>query len=281
MWEQRYGILCPQRSCTNIRLYSDCELKTLLNISLLNEHGLKISKIARLTPEVLAQEVMQITGTCKDYPMQLGALVLAMVELDEDRFSKVFNASVQQVGIEQTMTQMVYPFLERIGILWQTGNINPAQEHFVSLMVRQKLIAEVDKFPVRNDGSVPRYLLFLPEGELHEISLTLQNLIIRARGGHVLYLGQSLPYCDLLAAARVYQPHFISTVFTSRPDREQVQEVLNKLHKDLPETAIYVSGNLVKDPNLDLPDNIWRPCGPSCFISLIEQNNRHFFRKSA
>ena len=64
MWEQRYGILCPQRSCTNIRLYSDCELKTLLNISLLNEHGLKISKIARLSPADLAREVMTITGSC-------------------------------------------------------------------------------------------------------------------------------------------------------------------------------------------------------------------------
>ena len=47
IWEKRYQLLSPERTDTNIRFYSDDDLKKILNVSLLNGHGFKISKIAQ------------------------------------------------------------------------------------------------------------------------------------------------------------------------------------------------------------------------------------------
>ena len=276
MWEQRYVILCPERTCTNVRTYTDCDLKALLNISLLNEHGVKISQIARMSATQIAEQVMSLATTTPECSAQIGCLVLAMVELDEDRFNKVFSTAVLQIGLENTMIKVIFPFLERIGILWLTGNINPAQEHFVSMLIRQKLIVAVDGQQVPNSGDVLRYLLYLPEGELHEVSLIFQSYLIRANGAHAMYLGQNLPYADLKSAARIYKPHYISTVLTTRPERENLQAYLNRLSEDFPDTRIYVSGFLLRDSEVDLPPNLMQCPDIGAFAASLEQNARQF-----
>src|SRR5688572_16994258 len=116
-----------------------------------------------------------------------------MIELDEEMFDRSFNQAVLQLGFEKAMLQIVYPFLERIGILWQTNNINPAHEHFISNLIRQKLIVAIDGQLVRKTENATRFILFLPEGELHEIALLFMNYLLRSRHFRVLYLGQSLP----------------------------------------------------------------------------------------
>lgn len=171
IWEQRYNILCPKRTETNIRYYDDADLKSILNISLLNERGYKISKIAQMPKEQIQQKVQQLCDESCRGSHHIHTLVKAMVDMDEETFDKTLSTAALQLGVKGTMNEVIYPFLTKIGILWQTGNISPAHEHFVSNLIRQKLIVAIDGQVVRVQQEAPVHVLYLPEGELHELVL--------------------------------------------------------------------------------------------------------------
>lgn len=71
-----------------------------------------------------------------------------MVDFDKEYFDKIFNKSALSRGLEETILKVIYPFFEKIGLLRQTGNINPTQKHFISNLIRQKLIVAIDDLPV-------------------------------------------------------------------------------------------------------------------------------------
>ena len=144
VWEQRYKLLNPKRTETNIRYYDDHDLKLILNVALLNDNGIKISKIAKMSVEEMKAEVLHLTERSFAYDDQIHSLVLAMIEFNEERFEKIIATNILKIGFEQTMLNVIYPFLSKIGILWQTGSIHPGQEHFISNLVRQKLIVAID-----------------------------------------------------------------------------------------------------------------------------------------
>ena len=173
IWEQRYNILCPKRTETNIRFYDDKDLKTLLNVSLLNEKGYKISKIAQMQPDQVIERVQQLCEIPGECSQHINNMVAAMLDLDEEAFEKAISTVTLQLGFAEAMNRLIYPFLHKIGILWQTGNITPAHEHFVSNLIRQKLIVAIDGQVVRKKAGAPTYLLYLPEGELHELALLI------------------------------------------------------------------------------------------------------------
>ena len=50
-WETRYNFLEPERTDTNIRYYSDKQLKKLMNIGILTRNGYRISKIDKMSDE--------------------------------------------------------------------------------------------------------------------------------------------------------------------------------------------------------------------------------------
>ncbi|MGV3640378.1 MAG: MerR family transcriptional regulator [Adhaeribacter sp.] len=271
IWEQRYNILKPERTETNIRLYGDEDLKSILNISLLNEHGYKISRIAGMSPEQIAREVLQVAGATASAPLQLNALLMAMIEMDEERFDKVLTTVILQKGLERAMLEIICPLLVKTGLLWQVGSITPAQEHFVSSFIRQKLYVAIDgQLPV-DKSAASRFLLYLPEGELHETGLLFSNYLLRSRGHHVMYLGQNLPFPDLKTCVQYYQPHFICTAFTYLPEREQVQAYINQLAALAPGIMIYIGGHLAQADDLVYPPNIVRIPSLPDFINHIEQ----------
>jgi DNA-binding transcriptional MerR regulator len=273
MWEQRYGILNPKRTETNIRFYDDSDLKNILNISLLNEHGYKISKIAKMSCHEISAEVCNLAYADSEHSQQMNTLLLAMIEMDEERFDKVLSTIILQKGLERTMLQVIYPFLTKLGILWQTGNINPAQEHFVSNIIRQKLIVAIDGQVIARPDSAPRYLLFLPEGELHEIGLLFMNYLLRSRNCHVMYLGQNLPFPDLISTVSVYKPHYICTVFTAMPGPDQVQGYLHNLAEIAApyKATVFVCGGQVQHAFFCFPDNV---CRLSSLQDLINHLNK-------
>ncbi len=258
VWEQRYNLLKPQRTETNIRYYNDDDLKTLLNVSSLSSKGYKISRIARMSNEELTREVLALSETQNDSHIQVDALLLAMIGLDEEKFEKALNTPILQYGFEGAMLEVVYPFLERIGILWQTSNIHPAHEHFVSNLIRQKLIVAIDGQKLQQRETSTRYLLFLPEGEFHEIALLFINFLVRARQNHVMYLGQSLPFNDLVEVAEAYKPDIIASAFTSNPERDQVQDYINLISNRFPASRILLYGTQVQADWLTFPENTQR-----------------------
>jgi len=271
IWEQRYRILQPKRTETNIRFYDDADLKQILNISFLNEQGYKISKIAKMSEQELVNEVLALNQANVASSQQLNALLLAMIEMDEQKFDKLLTTAILQKGLEKTMLEVICPFLVKTGLLWQTGSINPAHEHFISNLIRQKLFVAIDGQVIPDQQAAQRFLLYLPEGELHEIGLLFSNYVIRNRGNHVMYLGQNLPFTDLETCVRYYKPHFICTAFTYMPERDKVQEYINKLSALANEIIVYLAGSQIQFGHLVFPPNIIKISSLPEFIGHIQE----------
>ncbi|MEO6168279.1 MAG: MerR family transcriptional regulator [Chitinophagales bacterium] len=256
IWEQRYGILKPSRSDTNIRQYNDDELMLLLNVSLLNRNGYKISQVAKMKREEIEEKVRTITTTKFEYANQIDALTISMVQLNEDEFERVINMNIALVGFEVVIEQIVIPFLRNIGVMWQTGSINPAQEHFMSNMIRQKLIVAIDRIEVRKSKVVSRTLLYLPEGELHELGLLYINYLLRKNHHHVMYLGQNVPLRDIEKVATLFHPDQVFSIYTSYPSPAHLTSHIVKLAKMLPGSQIYLSGYLIFANKIKTPSNV-------------------------
>lgn len=255
IWEQRYELIQPKRTDTNIRFYDDKDLKLILNVALLKDNGFKISKIANMSEGEIQREVMTLTEKKLKYPEQIHALTIAMVDIDEERFEKIISTNILKIGFEKTMINIIYPFLSKIGILWQTGSINPGQEHFITNLIRQKLIVAIDSQYVNKSKDSKTFLLYLPEGELHELSLLFANYIIRARQHQTIYLGQSLPITDLEHVYTHHKPDYVMTIITSSPGSSYIQEYVNLLGEKFAESEVILSGYQVVGQDLETPEN--------------------------
>jgi DNA-binding transcriptional MerR regulator len=242
IWEKRYHVVEPSRTETNIRFYTDDELRRILNISILNKRGFRISKIASLSSSELAEKVLEVCSDSGDFENQIESLVLAMVELNEDKFEKNFSNLLLRLGFEDTITKVVFPFFERIGILWQTGSILPVHEHFVSHLIRQKLMVAVDALFIPVNGGHKTFTLFLPEAEAHEMGMLFYNYLIRKSGHSVIYLGQSLPFSDLIELYRFKPTDYYLTSFISAVPDGEILDYVQRLSKALPDKTILMSG---------------------------------------
>ncbi len=256
IWEQRYELISPKRTETNIRYYDDMDLKLVLNVALLKENGFKISKIAEMQETVMQAEVRRLTEKSLRYPEQVHALTLSMIDLDETRFEKLIATNILKLGFEKTMINVIYPFLSKIGILWQTGAINPAQEHFITNLIRQKLIVAIDGQYEEITPEAKKFILYLPEGELHELSLLFSDYLISSRGHKCIYLGQSLPFEDLKNVYDIHKADYIVSALTSVPGPAEIQSYVNNLANTFPEAQILLSGYQVVGQDIDCPTNV-------------------------
>jgi len=271
MWEQRYGILRPVRTATNIRTYCDDDLRRLLNVATLCARGKRISHVARLSDEELAQAVLACCNASRDYERQVNALLAAMLEMDELRLNDLLKKATQQLGFEQAIMHVAYPFLQRLGVLWQTGTVNPAQEHLVTNLLRQKIMAATDALELVSPAQARRWVLFLPEGELHELALLFMNYALRVRGHHVLYLGQNLPSAELKSVCETYSPYALCTVLTAVPERDRVPDYIQSLVEICPDTLLVVYGPLAQQLCLEKPKNIIRPALMTDFLAFADE----------
>lgn len=240
IWEKRHNLIAPSRTNTNIRFYDDDDLKKIINVSLLNNNGIKISRIADMSTEEMNKKVLEISEIQNDAMIHIDQLVVAMIEMEEEAFEKILNNLILRYGFERTITEIIYPFLEKIGILWQTKNITPAHEHFISNLIRQKIIVAIDSLPMPSKGS-KKVILFLNEQEMHELGLLFYHYLIRKAGYRTYYLGQSVPHDDLVKVFEVHQPDMMITSITSATSTP-IENYFQKLSHDFPSTQILVSG---------------------------------------
>lgn len=256
IWEKRYGIIEPQRTKTNIRYYSDQDLKKILNVSILNSKGYKISKIANFDSDLLRNKVFELSQSATDFPVQIDRLILAMIDLDERNFNDIISSLTLKIGFEDTVVNILYPFLEKIGVLWVTGNIHPAQEHFITNLIRQKLIVVTDALPIP-DKSERNFILFLREGEFHELGLLFMNYLLRANGFYTYYLGQTVPVEDVVKVCEKHDGNFLATSLIAGNLPVQTTEYLNILAKTFPDKKIIINGQQITNQILKtLPKNI-------------------------
>ncbi|MFY7840600.1 MAG: MerR family transcriptional regulator [Lacibacter sp.] len=245
IWEQRYSFLKPQRTATNIRYYSGHELKMLLNISLLNKYGFKISHIDRMSEEELRAKTLTLTNSEAQQERIINDLIQYMADLEMDAFEELIDEQIPVLGVERTITQILFPFLERIGILWLTDHINPAQEHLTTNIIRQKLIVGINGA----SGMAMRQskiLLFLPENEHHEVGLLFLHYILKARGFKVIYLGANVPMKDLEFVVENMKPNFIYTHLTTVIKEFNFDKFLQQVKSKFPQQQVLMSGTLLK-----------------------------------
>lgn len=257
VWEQRYQFLKPQRTDTNIRYYSDDQLRQILNISLLNRNGYKISKIANMTDDELRSEVMHLSQQVHTAGNLLDSLVHSMLEFDEARFEKTLSTAIMKMGFEQTFTQLIFPFMIRTGILWATGSVRPAQEHFITNLIRRKISVAIDNQYVERNERTKKFVLFLPEGETHELLLLFTEYVLRSKNHEVAYLGNSVPFDDVEFINEVFKPDYLITYLTVQPKEMPVQDYINKLAFSFPQKKIIIGGSQFDlQQQLQIPSNV-------------------------
>jgi DNA-binding transcriptional MerR regulator len=272
IWEKRYGVIKPTRTDTNIRVYCDTELKKLLNVAILNNHGHKISKIAKLKQDEICGELEKLNSSDREFQVQIDSLVVAMVDLDRRRFEKILGDSTLKVGFEETAIQILYPFLQKVGVMWQTDDINPAQEHFISSLIIQKLYVAIDQAYQPEKLNAKKALLYLPEGEYHEMGLLFYRYLMKKRGYETIYLGQSVPYNDLKKVVEAHNPDIIVTAFVASIPCESLLAYLVKVLHDFKDKTIVASGYQVCSFKLSPPKNVNTFQDVRQFISFIEKN---------
>ncbi len=239
-----------------MRYYEDKDLKYLLNVAVLNKNGLKISKIARLSETELTQKVAALSEINISQHTQLDALTLSLIEMDEAKFERVVSRNIEQLGFERTMLEVIYPFLSNLGVLWLTGSIQPVQENFITYLIRQKIIAAIDREPLVTDKAAPQYMLYLPEGVRQELTLLFMLYLLRSRGNRVVYLGQDIAISDLKDACRLHQPDYIFTFISETFTVEPVQHYVDRLAENFADTEVLLSGYQVAVQSLAIPVNV-------------------------
>ena len=244
IWEQRYSIVEPLRTETNIRYYTDEDLKTLLNVAVLIQKGWRISKVADLSREALNLQVLDLALISGDFPSQISRMLRATIDLDEPTFSAILDRSIEEVGQEVTFTKIVGKFIQQIGVLWQTDAIGVAHEHFASNLIKQKLYAALDALPaISATRENPAYLLFLPDQELHELGLLYMHYLLKAKGAPVIYLGQSVPMeflAPLLKTPERWKA--LVSIWTTQPDVDGRDAYIQRISAMLQGIPFYITG---------------------------------------
>ena len=257
IWEQRYGFLKPSRTETNIRRYSNDELKTLLTVALLNKYGYKISKIDSMSYDQRSKAVMELSEQEASTERLVNKMIGHMVDMRNIAFEKLLNDHIHENGIEKTITEIIFYFLERVGILWHTNHILPVQEHIVSNIVRQKILSAIDGLPLVHKQE-PVFLLFLPEDEHHEMGLLFVYYLLRKKRFPVIYLGSSVPLKDVQYLFENKAPDYLYLHLTSFPRRHDLAKYLSALSQKFPGTKILLSGSAIIDYRKPLPSNTVR-----------------------
>ncbi len=256
IWEQRYSILNPKRTESNIRFYEDKDLKLLLNIALLNKNGYKISKIAQMDEDEIAASVAAISSIGADNPSQLDALTISMIEMDEYKFDKIVSTNIKQLGFERTIFQVLLPFLDKLSLLWLTGSIEPVQESFISNLIRQKIIFAIDNEAFVTGRNVKKYMIYTPPGERQELSILLFHYLLKARKQHVIYLGQDINLIDLKHAIRINKPDYLFTMITESFQSKSLREYIDDLSSLSQDLTVLLSGYQVVAQNIQSVGNV-------------------------
>nr|WP_288832700.1 MerR family transcriptional regulator [uncultured Flavobacterium sp.] len=248
IWEKRYQVLEPMRTDTNIRLYDLVSLQKLLNITFLHEYGYKISKIANYSEGEIQALVKQIISAKNAKNHAINAFKMAMMNFDQQLFLNTYNWLAEEKSFKEIFYQVFIPLLDEIGLLWQTDTVSPAHEHFISYLIRQKIILNSEKLqflePKKQDKV---FVLSLPLNEIHELGLMYLHYEILLEGYKSIYLGESMPIDSLKDLKKHFDAIVYVSCLTVKPDRDQVNEYVQEMVNELLDenTELWFTGRLV------------------------------------
>ena len=261
IWEKRYNLLQPERTDTNIRSYSLVNLQKLLNISYLNNNGYKISKIASLDGSEIPKLVNEVAQNDHTGNQANNAFKLAMLNFDQKLFYDTYNTLIK----DKTFLEMFYedfiPLLTEIGMLWQTNTISPAHEHFLTSLLRQKILINTEKIQsLNNQRSNKVFVLYLPSNEVHELALMILNYQIIASGHKSIFLGQSVPLESLTDLLKYYDDITFLSYFTVQPDKDKIADYIQEFSKKIlvkNTFRLWILGRMLEELDINaLPERI-------------------------
>lgn len=244
IWENRYGILKPHRTLTNRRRYNDDDLRKLLNIISLYNNGYKISRIAAMNEGELSSCVLSVTDLYSEVESTAGLLIPAVNDFDEKAVNNIILKAIRKRGVESAFTQVVFPILKKVGILWSTGSLGVGTEHFLTSIIRKRLIAEIDAVTPLHIRKKKKFILFLPEYEQHELGLLFYHYLILRYGHDALYLGQSTPLSAIDETVRKWNPGYVLTGILTEINFPESADFLKKLRKIPGRFSILAAGLL-------------------------------------
>lgn len=257
IWEQRHGIITPKRTDTNIRYYDGDDLKQALRVALLNQHGHKISKIQKMSEEDINALLRETADAGFQFEYLLNNMVEATIDMNTALFESLLNKYIRKFGIEQTIEQLIFSFMEKIGVMWMTNRIFPAQEHLVSNIISRKILLAIEKQQVKPDFTQSTFLLFLPEGEIHDIGLMYVHYLLLKHGHEVIYLGANAPLDQVALVCAKAQPDYLYSHITSVSNDFDINGYLNKLGALHKKNKVFVSGAMLKNSSVNsYPDNV-------------------------
>lgn len=274
-WELRYALLKPRRTSTNIRFYDDEQLKKLLNVCTLLNAGMKISHISKLSNNQISKEIDELMKgqTAPDTQLEtiINQALIAISTYNEPLFDKIFANAILRFGMEQTYLNIIYPLMMKTGIMWTNNDLIPAQEHFLSNLIKQKLFAAIDALPPASQLN-QIWVLFLNENEQHEIGLLFAAYLLRQQGIRVIYLGTNVPYNNLSAVVKQCKPTHIYTFITRNMLQDELGLFINALCHDFKKLEICVSGRIGLAENKIQAKNIHWIKGISSLIKIAQKN---------
>ncbi|CAM1346081.1 MerR family transcriptional regulator [Tenacibaculum crassostreae] len=233
IWEKRYNLLQPERTDTNIRYYSSENLQKLLNVALLNKNNFKISKIADMSDSNIVLKARELAFKLAVNDEAINSFKLAMFQFDKVLFNNTYNTLLHKKTFREIFKEVFVPFLEHIGLLWQTDTLLPAHEHFISNLIAQKIQINIEKLEYAATDSDVTYVLFLPENEIHELGLMYLNYELVLRGYTTIYLGQSLPLNNLNYFFESDSKVCFVTSLTVQPYDDKIADYFNEINENL------------------------------------------------
>lgn len=255
MWEKRYGLIVPKRTSTNIRYYSEWDLRRLLNISILNHHGLKISAIAEMDEAEIRERVVDLSLDGKHNDAQVDNFVAAMLELNEIKFLNILSSNIMKLGFESSVEEVLLPFLERVHYLWQAGTVLSVQQNFVVNLIRQKIAVAIENEVPNLLSSTATAIMFLPKHEDFEIELMFYNLLARKENVNVIYVGASADLDELRIINKSKKADLFVTSFSSPQSVEHINALMVEYKKMFPTTPFYITGKKTRTHSLKYPED--------------------------
>lgn len=274
IWEKRYNIMEPKRTETNIRYYTDEDLRHLLNVCLLYRHGHKISKIACMTEEEIRNHVDDLSQLDFNLNDKLDSLLLYILQLDSYSFNKVLDKHIKYDGMQETMENMIYPLMDKLSIAWLSGSFQDVHESFVSQIIKCKIMSEIEKIEEKKDAS-PSYIIYLPKAEKQELSLMYLHYQLKYNGCQVINLGNDVSLNDVILAISSRPVDYVFTILNEEMSTVSLQEYISEICTQLGEKTFLVTGYQTLRLGSEKPDNLKILNNLSETLDLIKGHNRN------
>lgn len=249
IWEKRYNVLEPMRTETNIRTYDLASLQKLLNITLLHNHGYKISKISKLEVDQISQMVKEIINEKSVKNHAISTFKMAMMNFDQTLFTTTYNELLSQKSFEKVFYDVFIPLMNEIGLLWQSETITPAHEHFISNLIRQKILTNTENLQSNQATNTDKiFVLYLPTNEIHELGLMYLNYQFINNGYKTIYLGESIPTENLKDVTRYFDNVVFVTYMTVEPDKDKINDYLDNIKKEVltpSNSELWITGRMI------------------------------------